>query len=209
MISTLLTQAARQKPGVLPFVLCRKKSAGAFHNCTYFIQKQPGIFLVCINPCFPECWKNRTFIQCSLSCGMLAAPTSKAHSLDYFQGYILAFTEVFSFTSGREVSYHEHKVHLASYSQPLTTAQASPAFAVCCYGIAPCTWCMQDPKQENLWQCAAAIDKHPSGAQAQSVLHCGPKGKGSLLLTQLAVEMQVTEHCSLQRDEKCTIYCGC
>lgn len=50
------------------------------------------------------------------------------------------------------------------------TALASLAFAVWCCGISPHTWCMQTPKQENLWHCAAVSDERPSGAQAQDGL---------------------------------------
>lgn len=66
------------------------------------------------------------------------------------------------------VSYHEHKVHSAPYSQPLTTALASCAFTVCCGGIF-LALAVHKPqtKQENLGHCAAASDEHPS---AQHVL---------------------------------------
>lgn len=59
---------------------------------------------------------------------------------------------------------------LASYSQPITIVLASPVFAVCCYGISLCTWCVKTLMQENLWHCDADSAEHSSRPQAQDVL---------------------------------------
>jgi len=86
-VATLLTQAARQKPGLLPVVLIRKNSADALLTIPHMLFNSSSVFfLFALTPIFLNIGRTEPEHLCSLPYAMSAIPTYKAHSLDYFQG---------------------------------------------------------------------------------------------------------------------------
>lgn len=92
IISTPLTQAARQKPGLLPVGLIRKKSADALLKTPCMLFKSSLIFLLfALTPIFLNIGRTEQEHLSYLTYAMSAMPISKVYSLDYFQGYSLGY----------------------------------------------------------------------------------------------------------------------